>query len=196
MSADTPGAAAAVRPARRQVQKSKGPAKFDPKKQPPSGTYNIWYDKHDGRSAPREKSNTRCSIESDAGWTKGVADPQAWICFKFAQGRCALGQDCGNLHCLPKGKFAAELPTARDCFGRERFATERDDRGGVGSFEKVLPLSSQTSWCSGFPDKDCPFGRTLKRSEPSTSEACHHTLTWRKLSARSSVSGATWRESM
>lgn len=124
------------RPARRQVQKNKGPARFDTKKA--AGTsYNIWYGKEEGRPQPREKSATRCVIDSDAGRTQGTADPQAWICFKFAQGKCAIGHQCRNIHCLPAGVFAKELPTGKDCFGRDRFATDREDRGGVGAFEKV-----------------------------------------------------------
>eukprot|EP00037_Helgoeca_nana_P011219 m.100575 g.100575 ORF g.100575 m.100575 type:complete len:353 (-) comp20684_c0_seq1:27-1085(-) len=137
------------RPARRQVQKNKGPARFDAKKA--AGTsYNIWYGKEEGRPQPREKSATRCVIDSDAGRTQGTADPQAWICFKFAQGKCAIGDQCRNIHCLPAGVFAKELPTGKDCFGRDRFATDREDRGGVGAFEKD-PESQRTLYVGGLP---------------------------------------------
>lgn len=61
---------------------------------------------------------------------------KAWICYAFAQGKCALGAECTNLHVVPTEAFARALPTGRDCFGRERHATDREDMGGVGSFEK------------------------------------------------------------
>ena len=51
------------------------------------------------------------------------------------------------MHRLPShvpSKFTdAALGPSRDCFGRERHGSERDDRGGVGTFSKS-PVSQRT----------------------------------------------------
>jgi hypothetical protein len=50
---------------------------------------------------------------------------------------------------VPTDAFARALPTARDCFGRERHATDREDMGGVGSFGKD-PETQCTLYVSCF----------------------------------------------
>lgn len=51
---------------------------------------------------------------------------------------------------VPDDSFDAQVPAARDCFGRERFATDKDDRGGVGSFS-ADPESQRTLYVGGLP---------------------------------------------
>ena len=107
---------------------------------------------------------TRCCTATDSGENK--AAPGAHHCIYFAQGRCALGYDCKRKHavptedddlrlgvCLQTGskmhynahthihgtKSNTHLRYAgntEDVFGRERFADEREDMRGVGSFMK------------------------------------------------------------
>ncbi|KAJ3290645.1 Pre-mRNA-splicing factor [Borealophlyctis nickersoniae] len=122
------------RPARRQVAKPTGPKRT--MDELPSADYNIWYGRYAGEKRKRqalEKAATRCVIARDSGKTK--AGKKGLFCLHFARGCCDRGADCQYLHRLPDANDAVGNPST-DCFGRERFRDEREDMGGVGSFEK------------------------------------------------------------
>lgn len=124
------------RPAR--VQKEPGTVQDQ---LPQSGTvFNIWYlkwsggDKDDAQYSQR-KSEGRCVIATDAGYTKAdkvAAGTQPFFCLYFARGLCTRGKHCEYLHRLPR--VTDMFPPNLDCFGRDKFADYRDDMGGVGSF--------------------------------------------------------------
>ncbi|KAJ3124899.1 Pre-mRNA-splicing factor [Nowakowskiella sp. JEL0407] len=101
------------------------------------GTYNIfydrWYTEGERRGLNLEKALTRCNPEKDSGATKGK-DPGQYFCVHFAHGCCTKGPDCQFLHRLPTVNDRFEL--TRDVFGREKFRDDRDDMGGVGTFER------------------------------------------------------------
>ncbi|KAJ3301195.1 Pre-mRNA-splicing factor [Kappamyces sp. JEL0829] len=101
-----------------------------------NGTYNVWYSKWsmDGSKFNKEKkaAATRCVVERDAGRTK--ASPKQPFCIHFAHGRCTRGPNCTFLHRIPMP--GDRIETTIDCFGREKFRTDRDDMGGIGSFER------------------------------------------------------------
>eukprot|EP00049_Salpingoeca_infusionum_P013682 m.255772 g.255772 ORF g.255772 m.255772 type:complete len:482 (+) comp15507_c0_seq2:161-1606(+) len=127
------------RPARKQAQDTgpKGPVTMSGEH--PSTEYNIWYHRRADKkrqhwSDARSKSKTRCCVVEDAGRTQGNLEPRAFICFNFAKGRCTKGERCKLLHDIPDEEFEKGLGMVKDCFGRDRHATNRDDRGGVGSF--------------------------------------------------------------
>ncbi|KAJ3047190.1 Pre-mRNA-splicing factor [Rhizophlyctis rosea] len=122
------------KPARRQVKRN-------PNERPTidmdqTGSYNIWYHRFQGdrrKRQPLEKAQTRCNIAKDSGRTR-ARDPGGTFCVHFARGACDKGSDCAFLHRLPTG--SDKIGNSTDCFGRERHRDERDDMGGVGSFEK------------------------------------------------------------
>ncbi|KAJ3041055.1 Pre-mRNA-splicing factor [Rhizophlyctis rosea] len=122
------------RPARRQVKRN-------PNERPTidmdqTGSYNIWYHRFQGdrrKRQPLEKATTRCNLAKDSGRTRG-RDPGGAFCVHFARGCCDRGSECAFLHRLPTA--ADRIGNSTDCFGRERHRDERDDMGGVGSFEK------------------------------------------------------------
>ncbi|KAI9193387.1 uncharacterized protein BJ171DRAFT_528191 [Polychytrium aggregatum] len=118
------------RPARKQVSKPSTRTVNET-----SGTYNIWYGRYSGdsgRGQRLEKATTRCSIEKDAGYTK-AANLDSLFCLHFARGCCHRGHECTYLHRLPGDTDRIEA--TRDAFGREKHREQRDDMGGVGSFE-------------------------------------------------------------
>jgi hypothetical protein len=92
---------------------------------------NTHLDREDKYLSQRH-ARGRCNIAKDSGYTKADAINGSYFCLRFARGLCPKGQDCDYLHRLP-GTFDLFNPSV-DCFGRDRFATERDDMGGVGSF--------------------------------------------------------------
>mmetsp|Transcript_21061 Transcript_21061/g.31490 ORF Transcript_21061/g.31490 Transcript_21061/m.31490 type:complete len:291 (-) Transcript_21061:184-1056(-) len=72
----------------------------------------------------------------DTGWTR-ADEPGAelsYFCSFFAKGICNGGHDCRYYHRLPSVRDCIALDPAHDIFGRERYASHRDDLGGVGSF--------------------------------------------------------------
>ncbi|RKP26989.1 hypothetical protein SYNPS1DRAFT_10183, partial [Syncephalis pseudoplumigaleata] len=100
--------------------------------------YNIWYNKWaggdswgDNRQA-RLRAETRVNIARDSGETIGSRNPEAYFCVFFAHGCCPKGYQCQFLHRIPRPSDRKER--ARDCFGRDRWGTLRDDMGGTGSF--------------------------------------------------------------
>eukprot|EP01111_Echinosteliopsis_oligospora_P003065 TRINITY_DN1493_c0_g1_i1.p1 TRINITY_DN1493_c0_g1~~TRINITY_DN1493_c0_g1_i1.p1 ORF type:complete len:483 (-),score=118.93 TRINITY_DN1493_c0_g1_i1:68-1516(-) len=100
--------------------------------------WNIWYGKrpHFRREdlIARSVSDTRCSILKDAGKTR--AKSNALFCVYFAMGRCKLGKDCFYHHRIPTYDDEGKFDLAHDIFGRERHATDREDMGGVGNFNR------------------------------------------------------------
>ncbi|KAA1103752.1 Pre-mRNA-splicing factor, variant 2 [Puccinia graminis f. sp. tritici] len=127
------------RPARKQVTLEQAAAV---KKQPEQNgqTYNVWYNKWAGgdrfdSSTQKEKSQTRCRIATDAGYTRADGGNNAYCCLYFARGCCPYGSECSFLHRLPPAQ--SSLPDASlDVFGREKHSDYRDDMGGVGSFSR------------------------------------------------------------
>ena len=53
-------------------------------------------------------SETRCCLETDAGFTKAnVYEPggnKHYFCIYFARGCCHLGSECGYFHVIPTDK--------------------------------------------------------------------------------------------
>jgi len=102
--------------------------------------YNIWYNKWAGGDrednySNKTKSQTRCNIKRDSGWTRGDITGQRYCCLFFARGCCPYGYECAYLHRLPLSD--AVLPdSSLDCFARGKFSDYRDDMGGVGSFNR------------------------------------------------------------
>lgn len=121
--------------------------------------YNIWYDKYIGdhwsNERGKEPAATRCHLELDAGKTKAdvVSKANRYFCLHFARGMCARGAECNYYHRLPGLPDEGRIGLTRDCFGRERHATDRDDMSGVGNFTR----NSRTLYVGGLKSpKDDP----------------------------------------
>lgn len=112
-----------------------------------ASVYNIWYDKwysedktkYGGISNPDKIPFTKCDPESQSGLTRAnnksiSADPL--FCVFFARGCCGKGFECRYLHRVPTMEDEKHIEKTRDCFGRERHKTDREDMMGVGSFER------------------------------------------------------------
>ncbi|GMG40047.1 unnamed protein product [Ambrosiozyma monospora] len=108
--------------------------------------FNIWYGKWTGGEyngkAALTHSKYKCHVDKDSGYTKadkysipGSVNRDKFICVYFARGLCCNGKNCDYLHRLPTDMDF--FPTTVDCFGREKFASYRDDMAGVGSFNSV-----------------------------------------------------------
>eukprot|EP01122_Echinamoeba_exundans_P017315 TRINITY_DN9099_c0_g1_i1.p1 TRINITY_DN9099_c0_g1~~TRINITY_DN9099_c0_g1_i1.p1 ORF type:complete len:371 (-),score=54.18 TRINITY_DN9099_c0_g1_i1:31-1143(-) len=109
----------------------------------PGGIYNIWYHKTLGDySSWRERREAklatatkyRCDPSRDSGETKAKKDAQ--FCLYFARGKCVHGSNCTFLHRIPTEEDERRVGLGVDAFGRERHRTDREDMGGVGSFER------------------------------------------------------------
>ena len=102
--------------------------------------YNIWYNKHCGFAHKKDRMRvaalTRCNLLRDSGITRGDQKPEAWFCLHFARGQCVRGHECFYKHHLPESADENILPVTHDCFGREKHKVEREDMGGVGSFNR------------------------------------------------------------
>ncbi|CAM9164264.1 unnamed protein product [Phaeothamnion confervicola] len=103
--------------------------------------YNIWYGRYEGehwssRLGKGEKAESRCEVDADAGHTKAdrIDSKSKYFCIHFARGGCARGAECQYFHRTPLPTDDATLDQFRDCFGRERHRDQRDDMGGIGSF--------------------------------------------------------------
>lgn len=141
-----------TRPARRQID----PEEKEKLHWIPEGTteYNIWYDRWVGEHWWENKdhgpSETKCSMETDAGFTKAnIYDPggnKHYYCIYFARGCCHLGSECGYLHVIPSDKDEKRIDLAHDVFGRERHRLHKEDMGGVGTFDK----ESRTLYVGGL----------------------------------------------
>eukprot|EP01052_Picozoa_sp_SAG31_P007937 SAG31_NODE_389_length_16370_cov_4.517915_13_plen_130_part_00 len=81
------------------------------------GNYNIWYGKYESQEGRRayargigEVAETRCVTATDVGRTRGSANPSAFICYLFAQGRChnvSVAQFCDSDEKVPDGAACA-----------------------------------------------------------------------------------------
>ncbi len=119
------------RPARQQLTKPVGPSLGVA----PKADYNIWYHKNPGARPPTKvKAVTRCHPNLDSGETR--AKPDAYLCVHFARGQCTQGAACTYFHRVPTQADDSKLSVTKDVFGRDRYATDRDDAGGVGSFSR------------------------------------------------------------
>lgn len=123
----------ADRPARKQVAKPTVKTIDET-----SGTYNIWYGKWTGdtrKGGQRlEKALSRCVIDRDAGYTKSDSKG-ANFCSHFARGACMKGHECFYQHRIAGDNDRVEA--TRDIFGRDKHRDEREDMGGVGTFDKI-----------------------------------------------------------
>ncbi|KAH6565954.1 hypothetical protein BASA60_009705 [Batrachochytrium salamandrivorans] len=119
------------RPARKQVEYSQTQSIEN------AGTYNIWFSRWSGDGnrfgKGLEKAAHRCILERDAGMTK--AGKKGLFCLHFARGCCSKGNSCTFLHRIPMPGDRTE--TTLDCFGRDKHRLDRDDMGGIGSFERL-----------------------------------------------------------
>ena len=122
------------RPARKQTSKPMGPSMTVEKK----ANYNIWYGRQMGRqNRSKTLSKTRCNPSLDSGFTKASDTKDgAFICLYFAKGMCALGQNCTYLHRIPRKSDEAKCGLTKDVFGRDRHSDDRDDMGGIGTFNR------------------------------------------------------------
>jgi hypothetical protein len=127
-----------VRKARIQATKQKGPV-FQREE---GGTdYNIWYHTHIGSKRERfgvelEPATSRVNISKDSGWSIGCSQKDPYFCLFFAKGECSQGPDCKFMHRLPTKQDEERIPITKDCFGRDKYATDREDMQGVGSFNR------------------------------------------------------------
>ncbi|EFC46840.1 predicted protein [Naegleria gruberi] len=136
-----------IRKARVQAQRKT--AEQNLQKEETGGEYNIWYHKYIGQQHQKkeiEPAESRCNIKTDAGWTVGCTLKDSVFCLFFAHGRCAEGAECKYLHRIPTTSDASRIPITKDCFGRPKHATDRDDMSGVGSFNR----DCRTLYVSGF----------------------------------------------
>ena len=83
----------------------------------------------------------KCNPEIDTGYTKADKFEKkgaAWFCVYFARGACTEGVNCKFYHRVPQEEDLdrANEDNLRDCFGRARHATYKEDYTGVGSFAK------------------------------------------------------------
>jgi hypothetical protein len=124
------------RPARQQVQDTRRDTAY----LEGNYDYNIWFDKYlTDRKEEREKIPAlhRCNPALDVGYTKAdlqEKDGGAYYCLFFAKGCCSEGVNCKYYHRVPTLDECKKIENLRDCFGRSRFATPRNDMGGIGSF--------------------------------------------------------------
>ncbi|EKX43794.1 hypothetical protein GUITHDRAFT_72753 [Guillardia theta CCMP2712] len=97
--------------------------------------HNLWKGCSTRKDEKQAKiAETRCHPAKDSGYTRaGKGDP---ICVFFAQGRCDKGPNCDYWHRIPNKEDEDMLGAAMDVFGRDRFASSREDMGGVGSFSR------------------------------------------------------------
>ena len=127
-----------VRKARVQLEKDKGPV-FQ--REEGGQDYNIWYHKHIGTKRERfgiehKKSETRVNIAKDSGWSVGCSQKDPYFCLFFAKGECSQGADCKFMHRLPTKQDEERIPITKDVFGRDKYAVDREDMQGVGSFNR------------------------------------------------------------
>lgn len=126
----TPSAGGTVKFARRQIQYNRPLQRVEVQ-----GDFNIWYGKQLYKKEwDKGPAGTRCNVALDSGETK--AKGQQFICIYFAQGRCEAGPDCHFYHRIPNANDEKMIDMTKDIFGRDRYKTDRDDMGGVGSFSR------------------------------------------------------------
>jgi len=120
-------------------------------KKPHAGLYNIWYSRNtdyltfqERREAKLAGPTYRVELSKDTGFTK--AKEGAYHCIYFSHGKCYRGAECVYFHRIPLQIDENHSDSMKDVFGRERFATDREDMGGVGSFHR----ESRTLFISGL----------------------------------------------
>jgi hypothetical protein len=125
------------RPARKQIEK---PYIKEFAYKQGDEEYNIWFDKYlnDYIVRQRTPASTRCDPEKDIGYTKAdLFEPEtSYWCLHFVRGCCAEGANCSFFHHLPSLQECKKIAPIKDIFGRSRHATQRDDMGGIGCFQK------------------------------------------------------------
>ena len=113
--------------------------------------YNIWYDKFlsDDKFKEREQAPTRIDPRLDPGYTQADVynKNMAYFCIHFARGCCALGHNCRYFHHLPTLEECTRVDQVKDVFGRTRYAKQRDDMEGVGSFLNETRTLKATDFC-------------------------------------------------
>ncbi len=125
--------------------------------------YNIWYDKYlTDRKEEKEKipAMHKSNPALDTGFTKADLQEKeggAYFCLYFAKGCCSEGVNCRYYHRVPTKEDVEKIENLRDVFGRSRFATHRNDMGGVGTFTRdcrTLYVSDLKMVDSANPIKD------------------------------------------
>jgi len=86
-------------------------------------------------------SLTKCNPQIDTGYTKADKFEKSgatFFCVYFARGACSEGVNCRFYHRVPQEEdlVKADEDNLRDCFGRARHATHKDNCTGIGSFNK------------------------------------------------------------
>ncbi len=125
------------RPARRQIKDIKKDTAY----QEGNYDYNIWYDKYlTDRRNEQEKAPSlyKCDPELDTGYTRAdlMEKTTSYFCVYFARGCCAEGSKCRFYHRVPQPEDLIHEENAKDVFGRTRHATIKEDRTGIGSFNR------------------------------------------------------------
>lgn len=131
------------KPARVQVD----PESLPDDKPPQTGnTFNVWYLRWSGGDGSKQytKLKFRVNIKKDSGYTKANKSSISTICIYFSKGSCYKGHKCDYLHRLPTENDY--IPPTKDCFGRDKTFSHRDDMNGVG----VLNSINDTLYISGL----------------------------------------------
>jgi hypothetical protein len=147
-------ASSSARPARKQISLPSGPSRSSSASAEP---INLWTGKplagkrkqFGEQAAAPIAAQHRCCVSTDAGTTHAnfsSSSSSSFICLHFARGECARGADCTYLHRVPCADDERQRPVTEDIFGRDRHATERQDMGGVGSFNR----DNRTLYVAGF----------------------------------------------
>ena len=125
------------RPARKQIEK---PYIKEFAYKQGDEEYNIWFDKYlnDYIVRQRTPASTRCDPEKDIGYSKAdLFEPEtSYWCLHFVRGCCAEGANCSFFHHMPSLAECKKIAPIKDIFGRSRHATQREDMGGIGCFQK------------------------------------------------------------
>lgn len=91
--------------------------------------YNIWYNKYQ-KTGHFDKTSMRAThrvnIELDSGLTM-ANDNNSYFCIRFATGKCSYGSKCTFLHRIPNQQDNQRIDIMHDCFGRNKFASDRDE---------------------------------------------------------------------
>ena len=134
--------------------------------------FNIWYGRYQqnysGRG-DRTPAATRCKVALHAGYTLGdkLKPDDGYFCMWWARGACTKGEKCGYYHRIPTAAECGRLEgdSMHDCFGRDRFATQREDNGGVGSFND----NSRTLYVGGL--QRTPYEGNPKKLQKAVDDA-------------------------
>lgn len=150
--------------ARKQVKECDLPSGVPPQ----TGlVFNQWYNKWSHGSSSTNNTSSfvspyRLDIERDQGYT--LAKNDSWFCLFFAKGCCTLGHKCQYFHHIPDSSTDSSITPAKDCFGRDKFAQNRDDMGGVGTFNgnRTLYVGGITNALNGKTLKPIQIENRLK----------------------------------